>query len=48
MDAYHSTLWIPQIEDKRTNKITIYALGDYVYTLCDDVNITNYQKEQVY
>lgn len=44
MDAYHSTLWIPQIEDKRTNKITIYALGDYIYTLCDDVNITNYQK----
>lgn len=44
MDAHHSTLWSPQIENKATNTTTLYALGECIYTLNNDIQITDYNE----
>lgn len=44
MDVHHSTLWAPMIENKSTNTTTLYALGECIYTLNDDIQITDYKE----
>lgn len=46
MDAYHSTLWAPQIEDEATNTTTLYALGENIYTLNNEIKITDYKERR--
>lgn len=46
MDAYHSTLWDPQIEDEATNTTTLYALGENIYTLNNEIKITDYKERR--
>ena len=48
MDAYHSTLWAPQIEDEATNTTTLYALGENIYTLNNEIKLLIIRKGEEY